>query len=76
METITIPYNDYKALMEERTNFVAIQREIEYLMNNSKLNYRKDGLTIEEHDFIVFIEKYYPLSYKKKLNELLESEDK
>lgn len=76
METITIPYDDYKMLIENKERFVSIATDISYIIYKSDLDYYKQNLNFEFQYLRDFVVKYFSYEYNKRLEELQEKAKK
>lgn len=75
METITIPYEDYKKLLEESSMYRDINRELRYILREkSNWNNYREYMEIEENIDIIF-KKYLPNEYKAKCEELMPKDE-
>lgn len=71
MELITIPYNDYKELLDNSMMYKDMNRELLFVLRNCGWNeYRKELLIDEE--LLNFMNKYIPNDVLNRTNELKE----
>lgn len=72
METITIPYEDYKSLVDKASMYLDITREIRYILRD-KTEWNKWSKCLNyQEDIENFIKKYFPNDYEERFNELKE----
>lgn len=70
METITIPYEDYKELIDKASMYLDITREIRYILRD-KTEWNKWSKCLNyQEDIENFIKKYFPNDYYERFNEL------
>lgn len=72
METITIPYEDYKELLEESNMYKDMNRELQFILRNCSWNSYRDFLNLDEQ-MQNFMEKYIPNDVNNKFRELKEA---
>ena len=74
METITIPYEDYKELLEESNMYKDMNRELQFILRTCDWNgYRKE-LNIDD-DMKKFMNKYIPNDLNKRIKKFMEEEE-
>lgn len=74
METITIPYEDYKELLEESNMYKDMSRELQFILRTCDWNgYRKE-LNIDD-DMKKFMYKYIPNDLSRKTEEFMKEEE-
>ena len=74
METITIPYEDYKELLEESNMYKDMNRELQFILRTCDWNgYRKE-LNIDD-DMKKFINKYIPNNLNRREEEFMKEEE-
>ena len=72
---ITIPLKDYNNLKNYEFMYDDIMREFKVLIEDAELNYSKDDLNIDVK-FRNLVKKYCQCSYKNRVEELKEYENK
>lgn len=72
---ITIPYDDYKELLEYKEKFNFIKQDILFIINNSELDYKKEKLNILCRDIEEIIDKNFSNECKKRIQELKEESE-
>ena len=68
-KTITIPYEDYKEMLEKNCLYECFMKDLEYLIDDSELDYYKKDLEISS-SVKQFAKKYCPEKYSSKLIQL------
>lgn len=69
MKMITIPYEDYKDLLQQSSMLDAILHDINYEINEAELTYDLKNLNLDS-DLRKIAKKYCYSIYNKKFNEL------
>lgn len=71
METnITIPYEDYNELLKKAYLFESIMLDLDYSIQQARLNYRGDDLELGGFDLNDMVKKYCRSRYNTKIREL------
>lgn len=74
METITIPYEDYKELLLASMMYEDMNRELQFILRTCDWNgYRKE-LNIDD-DMREFMNKYIPNDLNKRIKKFMEEEE-
>ena len=74
METITIPYEDYKELLEESNMYKDMYRELQFILRTCDWNNYCKCLNIDD-DIKKFMNKYIPNDLNKRLEEFMKEEE-
>lgn len=69
METITIPYKDYKELLEESNMYKDMNRELQFILRNATWNGYREYLNMDEQ-MQDFMKKYIPNDLDNRYKEL------
>lgn len=74
METITIPYEDYKELLSASMMYKDMNRELQFILRTCDWNgYRKE-LNIDD-DMKKFMNKYIPNDLRRRTEEFMKEEE-
>ena len=74
METITIPYEDYKELLSASMMYKDMNRELQFILRTCDWNgYRKE-LNIDD-DMKKFMNKYIPNDLSRRAEEFMKEEE-
>ena len=73
METITIPYEDYKELLEESNMYKDMNRELQFILRTCDWNDYRECLNLDEQ-MQNFMEKYIPNDLNKRIKKFMEEE--
>lgn len=74
METITIPYEDYKELLEESNMYKDMNRELQFILRTCDWNGYSKKLDID-NDMKKFMNKYIPNDLNKRIKKFMEEEE-
>ena len=75
MEIITIPYDDYKELLDYKMWYEEMEKDLLYIIEKTNLDYYKEDLNFENSKIKDFVEKHFSGTYRR-LKELKENEIK
>lgn len=74
METITIPYEDYKELLSASMMYKDMNRELQFILRTCDWNGYREELNIDD-DMKKFMNKYIPNDINNKYKELKEENE-